>query len=377
MTMRPDTRHTPASKTRSVGRVLLLLGGGAIIGGAVVAHNASAAPTSAGVRATSVTTAAAPAAPVVSQIDQLREQAINRVRYAVVEVENVGKGLGSGFIISQDGYIVTNNHVVAGAQQLQVDLVNGTKIGARLVGADPVDDLAVVKIGATKLPTAEFDSSATLRIGQTVLAIGNPLGYASTVTDGIVSALNRTVSEGQGSGRIKNAIQTSAAINPGNSGGALIDLNGRVVGVPTLAAVDPEFNTPGAGVGFAIPSNTVQNIASQIIKYGKVVHSGQAYLGIGSLPVTPQLQQQYNLPIDHGVLVQSLSSGGPAQKAGIQQGDIIVKVGGTTINTYDDLVSALANVNPGATIPVTVVTARNQQHTYRVKLAERVITSNG
>jgi len=173
-------------------------------------------------------------------------------------------------IIDSRGYIDTNNHVVSGALTIQVILSNGTKEAAQLTGTDAADDLAVLKIAVPPagLSVATLGNSAQLQVGQAVIAIGNPLGDTETVTNGIVSALKRSVSEGPGGATIQNAIQTDAAINPGNSGGALVDLQGNVVGIPTLTAIDPEFNTPANGVGFAIPSNRVKSVVTQLIQTG-------------------------------------------------------------------------------------------------------------
>lgn len=205
-------------------------------------------------------------------LDTVREAVIARMRPAVVQVnvETQGGGaIGSGVIIDNRGYIVTNNHVVDGAQTIQVVLYDGTKLPAQLSGTDQLDDLAVLKIQPPRSMTvATLGDSSKLLVGQEVLAIGNPLGITQTVTNGIISALGRTVSEGQGSATISDAIQTDAPINPGNSGGALVDLQGNLVGIPTLTAIDPEFNTPANGVGFAIPSNRVQFIVSRIIQRG-------------------------------------------------------------------------------------------------------------
>ena len=354
---------------------------GAILGGFLASYataNGQAAPASrtAHTRSNATVSSSVP----VPEVDKLREHAIAVASPATVEVKNVGVGLGSGVIMSSDGYIVTNNHVVANGHQFTVTLASGQTVSAKLVGTDPVDDLAVVKISAQKLPTATFGSSSDLVVGQSVLAIGNPLGIVRTVTEGIVSALHRTVNEGQNSkGSILNAIQTSAAINPGNSGGALINLGGQVIGIPTLTAVDPEFNAPASGVGFAIPSNTVKSIADQLIKYGKVVHSGRAALGIEAVPqpVDAQLAQQYNLPVDHGILIYNVSANGPAATAGLRKGDIIVKVDNMTISTYDDLLTALAKKKPGDTATVTAVDAQGHTHSYNVKLGELSVNSNG
>ncbi len=203
----------------------------------------------------------------------VREAVVAKVKPSVVEVYvtlTKGAALGSGVIIDSRGYIVTNNHVVSGARTIQVVLSNGIKEPAQLTGTDAANDLAVLKIAVPQggLSVATLGDSSQLQVGQEVLAIGNPLGDTETVTNGIVSALNRTVSEGQGGATIHNAIQTDAAINPGNSGGALVDMQGNVIGIPTLTAIDPEFNTPANGVGFAIPSNRVKSIVTQLIQTG-------------------------------------------------------------------------------------------------------------
>ena len=312
----------------------------------------------------------------VPNIDRLREDAANKVSPAVVKID-VGNALGSGVIMTNDGYIVTNHHVVANAQSIQVTLATGDTLKAQLVGSDPVDDLAVVKVQRNGLPVAQFGDSTKLQVGQTVMAIGNPLGITRTVTDGIVSALNRTVREGQGGGSIPNAVQTSAPINPGNSGGALINLGGQVIGIPTLTAIDPEFNTAANGIGFAIPSNVVTRITQQLIHNGRVIHSGRAALGIYAASVTQELASEYNLPIDHGVLVARVQPNGGAAKAGIQRLDVIVKVGDTPINSESDLLDVLGKENPGDTVSVTVVRSGGEQKTYRVTLGELPVNSTG
>ena len=204
-------------------------------------------------------------------LDAVRESVAAKVKPTIVEVYVTlakGAALGSGVIVDSRGYIVTNNHVVSGATTIQVILSNGTKEAAQLAGADAAYDLAVLKIAVPQggLTVATLGDSTQLKVGQEVLVIGNPLGITQTVTNGIVSVLKRTVSEGQGGPTIQNAIQTDAPINPGNSGGALVDLQGNVVGIPTLTAIDPEFNTPANGVGFAIPVNRVKTILPQFIQ---------------------------------------------------------------------------------------------------------------
>jgi S1-C subfamily serine protease len=217
--------------------------------------------------------ASAKSSTATTTLDTAREAVVAKVKPTVVEVYvtlTQGAALGSGVIIDSRGYIVTNNHVVSGALSIQVMLSNGTKEPAQLIGTDAANDLAVLKIAVPQggLSVATLGDSSQLQVGQEVLAIGNPLGNTETVTNGIVSALKRTVSEGQGGATIHNAIQTDAPINPGNSGGALVDMQGNVVGIPTLTAIDPEFNTPANGVGFAIPSNRVKSIMTQLIPTG-------------------------------------------------------------------------------------------------------------
>jgi S1-C subfamily serine protease len=274
-------------------------------------------------------------------------------------------------LIDPRGYIVTNNHVVNGAQAVQVVLYDGTSVPASIAGTDAPDDLAVVKIQPPKgnLTVATLGDSSKLRVGQEVLAIGNPLGITQTVTNGIVSALERTVSEGQGGAVIPNAIQTDAPINPGNSGGALVDLQGTLVGIPTLTAIDPEFNTPANGVGFAIPSNRVQFIVPQIIQTGKVTHTGRAALGIRVADVDPTLAAQDNLAVDHGVLIVSTVPNGPAAQAGLQAGDVIVSIDNHAVNDTSSLADALVSKNPGETVAVQVYRGK-QQMTVNVKLGE-------
>jgi putative serine protease PepD len=304
----------------------------------------------------------------------IREAAIARVRPTVVQINVVtqqGEGLGSGVIIDPRGYIITNNHVIEGGKQIQVVLFNGTTLPAKVVGTAPADDLAVVQVnpGKNKLTAAALGDSSELQVGQEVLAIGNPLGITQTVTNGIVSALDRNVAAGKHGEMLPSTIQTDAAINPGNSGGALVDLQGRLVGVPTLTAIDPQFQTPANGVGFAIPVNRVKFIAPQLIKSGHVTQTGRAVLGVEAIDVDSTLARQYNLPIDHGVLIVQVFPGSAAQKAGLKAGDIIVQLDGRTITTKADLSDLLLGKNPGDKVMVQVQRG-NQQLTLNVTLSE-------
>lgn len=308
-----------------------------------------------------------------NNLEAVREAVIARVRPAVVEVKvttSSGGALGSGVVIDKRGYIVTNNHVVDGAQSVSVVLYDGTEIPAQIAGTDPADDLAVVKITppASGLTVATLGDSSSLQVGQDVLAIGNPLGITQTVTNGIISALGRSVNEQNGA-VIPNAIQTDAPINPGNSGGALVDMQGNLIGIPTLSAIDPEFNTPANGVGFAIPSNRVQFIATQIIQSGKVSHTGRAALGVRVESVDATLAAQDNLSIDHGALIVSVVSNGAADQAHLQAGDVIVQIDNKPVNDISSLGDALLSKNPGDVVSVKVYRG-NQQLTVSVKLGE-------
>src|SRR6266852_18642 len=323
-------------------------------------------------------TGAAPAVTVPplsgNNIDTVREAVIAKVRPSVVEV-NVsipgGSGIGSGVIVDRRGYIVTNNHVVSNAQTIQVVLYNGTKLQAQLVGTDPADDLAVLKITppSSGLTVATLGDSSKLQVGQDVMAIGNPLGITQTVTNGIISALGRSVSEGQGGATLPNAIQTDAPINPGNSGGALVDMHGNLIGIPTLTAIDPEFNTPASGVGFAIPSNRVAFIVPQIIQTGSVTHTGRAALGVRVTDVDLTVAAQDNLSVDHGALIVSVNPGSAAASAGLQAGDVIIQVDNKAVNDVSSLGDALDTKNPGDAVSVKVHRG-NQQLTINVKLGE-------
>jgi S1-C subfamily serine protease len=302
-----------------------------------------------------------------SNIETVREAVIARIEPAVVQI-NVktaqGGGIGSGDIIDSRGYIITNNHVVEGARQVQVLLYGGTTLPARVVGTDAPDDLAVVQVTTSKnLAVASLGDSSELKVGQEVLAVGNPLGITSTVTNGIVSALNRTV------GTIPDAIQTDAPINPGNSGGALVDMRGDLIGVPSSTAIDPEFHTPANGVGFAVPSNRVKFIVPQLIQTGHVTNSGRAALGVRVADVDPSLAAQNGLAVDHGALIADVQPGGPADKAGLKAGDVIVQVDGKAVNNVQDLSDILLSKKPGDTVTVQYYRG-TQQQTVKVALGE-------
>jgi S1-C subfamily serine protease len=294
-----------------------------------------------------------------SPADQLQQRFTSVVKTVSPEVVQIQteSGLGSGIVFDGKGDIVTNAHVVTGAQTLSVTLANGGKHPATLVGIYPQNDIAVVHLSDTAPRPATFADSSRTQVGDIVLAIGNPLGLRSSVTEGIVSSAGRTVPEGNGV-VLPSVIQTSAAINPGNSGGALVNLEGAVIGIPTLAATDPEFNgAPAPGIGFAIPSNTAKEIASKLIATGKVAPTGRAFLGVVVATI-----------VLGGVLVESVTPGGPAAKAGIKPGEVIVSVAGQSITTTDVLSSVLATLRPGQTVPVQILTPTGQVSTVQVTL---------
>jgi S1-C subfamily serine protease len=279
-----------------------------------------------------------------------------------------GEGLGSGTIIDGRGYIVTNYHVVEGATSIMVELYDGTQLPAQLTGVDPFDDLAVVQITPPPhMDVATLGNSSALQVGQTVIAIGNPLGITQTVTSGIVSALGRDISEGKGGGYILNSIQMDAAINPGNSGGALVDLKGDLVGVPTLTIINPQFESPASGIGFAIPSSRVEFIVPQLIQSGRVTDSGLGYMGIEATTVTAKIAAQNQFPVDQGALIVKVTPGGPADQAGLKVGEIIVQIDNTTVTDVSELTNYVLSKSPGTEVTLQVYQG-NQRQTVRVTL---------
>ncbi|RLV08385.1 signal protein PDZ [Streptomyces griseocarneus] len=327
---------------------------------------------SAATSSASSSSAPAPAPPAGSagDLQAAYEKVVKDVLPSVVQI-TTGEGLGSGVIYDDKGHIVTNAHVVGNAESFKVTLATGGgTVGARLVSSYPDQDLAVVQLNDVpkNVKPATFGDSAKVEVGQIVLAMGNPLGLSSSVTQGIVSAVGRTVSEGSSGGgtgaTISNMVQTSAAINPGNSGGALVNLSGQVIGIPTLAATDPELGNGAApGIGFAIPASTVHTVAGQIIKSGKVTNSGRAALGITARTVVGD-----NFA-PAGVAVVSVTQGGAADKAGIRAGDVITGLNDTAITTMQSLTEALAGLKPGDRAKVTYL-RDGSEHTATATLGE-------
>ena len=263
--------------------------------------------------------------------------------------ESKEMGLGSGVIVSSDGYILTNNHVVADADELTVVLSDSRKFPARVVGADPKTDIAVVKIDATGLQPVTFADSDKLRVGDVVFAVGNPLGVGETVTMGIVSAKSRNVGILEDVNGYEDFIQTDAAINMGNSGGALIDAKGRFVGINS-AIVSPSRGN--IGIGFAVPVNMAANVMRSLIETGTV---SRGFLGVGGDPITPDIAEQVHLPKDAtGVIVTDTVPDGPADKAGLKRGDVIMQVNGKAITNHDELRLTISQMAPGSKVALSV-----------------------
>ena len=329
------------------------LAGAAVAGAVVAAVSLGGGPSSHNPPQTSHAQLRPPAAALAFQ--RAITAVVHRLSPSVVQIQS-SQGLGSGVVFDTNGDVVTNNHVVSGGGPYSVT-AGAHSYGASLVGRFAPDDLAIVRVSGEKLTPAAFADSSKLDVGDFAIAIGNPLGLRSSVTDGIVSAFRQGVSEGNGVA-LPLMIQTSAAINPGNSGGALADLQGRVIGIPTLAATDPELSgTAAPGIGFAIPSNLVKDIATQIIRFGHVVNSHRAYLGV-----------QIGDTNGAGVLVQGVTAGGPAAKAGLVSGDVITSVNDHQTPTLDDFISVVSELKPGTTVTLAVMTQHGAHKTLHLKL---------
>jgi Do/DeqQ family serine protease len=256
-------------------------------------------------------------------------------------------GLGSGVIVSQDGFILTNNHVVEDADELTVVLSDDREFPAKVVGADPKTDVAVVKIETTGLQAITFADSDKLRVGDIVFAVGNPLDVGETVTMGIVSAKNRNVNLLDDVGGYEDFIQTDAAINLGNSGGALVDAKGRLVGINS-AIVSPSRGN--IGIGFAVPVNLAAGVMKSLIETGTVT---RGFLGVGSEPLTADVAEQVNLPVNtKGVIITDVIADGPAEKAGVKRGDVILKVNGKEIQSRDELRLTIAQMSPNSKVSI-------------------------
>jgi serine protease DegQ len=259
-----------------------------------------------------------------------------------------GSGSGSGVIWDEQGRIVTNNHVVEGAEKVEVQLATGVQLPARVIGADERTDLAVVEVDREGLPAAEF-AEALPREGELAIAVGSPLGFANTASAGIISALHRDLPSGGQTPALVDLLQTDAAISPGNSGGALVAGDGSVIGI-NVAYIPPEARA--VSIGFAIPAPTVRAIVPELIESGHVEH---AYLGIQPAPLTEELSSSFDLDVDAGALVRAVPANTPADRAGLEQGDVIVSLQGEPIEMVEDLFAALRDYKPGDSVTVTVV----------------------
>jgi serine protease Do len=272
------------------------------------------------------------------------------------------RSLGSGVIVDPKGYIITNNHVVADAEEIDVQISDGKTYEAEIVGTDPPTDLAVIRIDAEEaLPSASLARSEDVEIGEWVLAIGNPFGFGQTVTAGIISATGRVV----GQGPYDDFIQTDAAINPGNSGGPLLDMRGEIIGINASIISRTGGNL---GIGFAIPSRITGNVYQQILEHGKVT---RGWLGISIQNLTPELAESFGLEIEKGALVsQILSEDSPARKAGLEAGDVIVALDGEPIDSSRELVRLVAEIQPGETAELEYLRDGDRRKT-EITLAER------
>ena len=270
------------------------------------------------------------------------------------------KGMGSGTIIDSESQILTNNHVVAGAEKIGVTLADGRVLEGRVIGTCSTHDVAIINVKEEKLPAAELGGSDKLRVGKRVFAIGNPFGLAGgpTVTSGVISALNRSIESPRGV--IENLVQTDAAINPGNSGGPLVDVRGKVVAINT--AIIPYAQ----GIGFAIPINSAKKCTNEIIAHGSMI---RPWLGVSGLTVTREVASYYGLPIDRGALVTRVIPASPAERAGIVAGDIVLEFAGATTNSIEELVEEIQKRKAGEKVEILIL--RNSKRWIAEAVLER------
>jgi len=303
-----------------------------------------------GKAATSYAEAAKRAAPAVVSITASRtarqvDPSFNFFFGNQVRPEERQIGLGSGVIVSTSGYLLTNNHVIEGADDIEVALGDGRTARAKTIGTDPESDIAVLRIELDKLPAIDFGAVEHLQVGDVVLAIGNPFGVGQTVTSGIVSALGRNA---LGINTFENFIQTDAAINPGNSGGALVDVAGNLLGINTAI-----FSRTGGslGIGFAIPVSTARQVMDSLIKEGRVT---RGWIGVEPRDLTPEIAKTLDLPVKQGVLITGVVQNGPASEGGLRPGDVVLKIAGTPISNTPQLLNAVAALKPRQTAVVSV-----------------------
>jgi serine protease Do len=365
--------------------LLLGAGGGAITGGLVGYFAASYQMSSATPVPQVEVHAAEVAAPAATYLTLTEDSAIisavAKVKPAVVTVINTmppqrgyfgqilePQASGSGVVISDEGYVLTNNHVVENSQTLEVIYADDTKVTATLVGADSYSDLAVLRVDGTVPATAELGDSSVLQPGEPVIAIGSPLGdFKGTVTVGVVSALDRSLDVGGGV-TMEGLIQTDAAINQGNSGGPLVNAMGQVIGINTAIVRGTGVTTTVAeGLGFAIPSDAAREVTAQLIQYGEV---RRPYLGVDWVSITPRIAAAYNFPVEYGAYIQEVQSRGPADNAGLRSGDIITAIDDQAIDEANNMLTVLMRFDPGQEVTVTVV-RDGQETTVNVTLGSR------
>ena len=379
-------RRRGAGYPAAVMAVILVIVVGTLLGGIVLPQYLNIHPVFSAQPVSPASPAAPPAAPAQPPFAQptpgapvrvLPEESVvitvvKQVRPSVVNIDTESQvqtvfgvfpqqGAGSGVIVRPDGYILTNNHVVQGATTIKVTLTGGKVLSGRLIGRDPLADLAVIKVDSKDpLPAARLGDSRSLQVGQLAIAIGNPFGLGSTVTTGVVSALNRNIE--LPNLIVENLIQTSAAINPGNSGGALVDSSGSVIGINT--AIIPNAQ----GIGFAIPSDVARTEMDQLIANGRVIRPWVGVIYGGE--VDPQAAKAYNLGTDHGVVVRQVEPNAPAGRAGVKVGDIITALNGDRIDNWNTFVHDVVSKKIGETIRLTVI-RDGTSHTLSVTLADR------
>jgi serine protease Do len=354
---------------------IVFLGGSALVGsvaGGVIVYDymnqakssASVSPTQSAVQAVPANSQAQTLVVNTTDVETAVTQAVQNVGPSVVTVVGTIPGqqsffgytgdstsTGSGVFISSDGYILTNNHVIEGAQKLQVIFADGSQQDATLVGTDQYSDLAVLKISGTIPAVAKLGNSDALNPGETVIAIGSPLGdFKNTVTVGVVSATGRSIDTGLGY-TIDGLIQTDAAINQGNSGGPLVNLAGEVIAINTLIIRNSGSGTVAEGLGFAIPINTARVVSAQIIQNG---HVSRPNLGISWQPITPRVAAIYRLPVQYGVYITDVTANGPASQAGLQVGDIITGIDNTSIDETHAYINTLFQYSAGDTVTLTI-----------------------
>lgn len=364
MTPSPSRQSHPTSVAALAAAALL--GGGVAIGGAWALGALDRATTTTIVEKTAIQPSTAVASRTGLSVHEVYEQSGPAVVQVTTTLSGDRRALGSGFVVDRDGHIVTNFHVVDGADQIQVSFSNRDTVEARLVGSDPATDLALLRVDlpAGSLKPLALADSDEVEVGEPVVAIGNPFGLERTVTAGIVSALQRAVTSPSGNA-IDHVIQTDAPINHGNSGGPLLDMRGRVIGV------NSQIETGGAGdgnvgIGFAVPSNTVSFVVAKLLADGEVE---RAFLGVAARPIEPELARTYDLPLRDGLLVETVTEGSGAAKAGIKGGDtpvvvagesytlggdVIVAVDGARLATIADLRDIVSSHAPGDTVSLQI-----------------------